>query len=65
MSQKVPNCAKKSLMDLLYVKKRHELYDIVGHLGQNQFLIPVAKYVPAKKLFCSMNRDKIRGKRFF
>ena len=32
------------------------------HLVPNQFLTLMAKYFPRKNIFCSMNKDKIRGK---
>ena len=36
-----------------------------NHPGPNQFLIPSAKYVIGKIIFCSMNRNKIGGDRSF
>ena len=46
------------------VHEQHVISLSLRHPGQNQAL-PMAKYVPGKNIFCSMNKEKARGERIF
>ena len=60
---KVSNTIRITVVDrclrmIALMIKRME--DHLGTLGHIQFLIPVAKYVPGKNIFSSMNNEKVK-----